>query len=217
MNRPPSTTTLLLVLLTLGTAACVALDEGSPIGGFGGGPATSGSGGGGTGAGISNGGSGGVGTSGAASGGSAASGGQVVGVGGAAGSGGGIASNGGSGGGPSGPPKFSTHVAPLLKMTCALSDCHDAIKKEHGMDYSAAPAAVHAMIVNKVSADHCNGDAATTRVMPGQPQNSYMVMLIEGINRCEDVPRMPPPPKEALKPADILMIREWITAGALND
>src|SRR5262245_61932454 len=31
-----------------------------------------------------------------------------------------------------GAPKLSTQVVPILKAACAVSGCHDAIKKEHG-------------------------------------------------------------------------------------
>jgi len=171
--------------------------SGSGVGGTsgGGGPATGGSGVGGTSGGVG-------GTNGTASGGSAGAGS------GASGSGGSAAP---------GAQKFSSQVAPILKTSCALADCHDAIKKEHGLDFSAAPAEVHGVLVNRIVADHCNGDMPVTRVMPGQPQNSYLMMLIDDIGRCAEVPRMPRPPGLPLKPAEIEVIREWITAGANND
>ncbi len=135
--------------------------------------------------------------------------------GGSVGAGGGQSGAGGSA--APGAPKFSSQVAPILKTNCALAGCHDAIKKEHGLDYSAAPAEVYGMLVNRIAADHCNGDAAVTRVMPGQPQNSYLMMLLDDIGRCDEVPRMPPSPRLPLTPTELQLIRDWITAGAKND
>ena len=155
-------------------------------------------------------------SAGSANGGSAGQGG-MAGAGGVAGAAGGSAA-GGSGGDPmSGVPKLSTHVAPLLNTSCALADCHDATKKEHGMDFSATPAEVHEMLVDHMSADHCNDNATVVRVVPGDPESSYLIQLVDAINRCDEVPRMPPPPLEALDPAEIQMIRDWIAAGAQND
>jgi len=115
-----------------------------------------------------------------------------------------------------GSTKLSTHVAPLLKANCALAGCHDAIKKEHGIDFSTA-ATTHASLVNKMTADHCRNNAAVTRVIPGQPQNSFVLVMVEGIGRCTEMPRMPVAPRTALTAAQVQVIRDWIAAGAMND
>lgn len=112
--------------------------------------------------------------------------------------------------------KLSTDVAPILAMRCALAGCHDPKKKEHGMDLSK-PATIITSWVNKMTADHCQNDAAVTRVVPFKPESSFVIKLITATNYCSEIKRMPPPPMATLTPAQIQTIRDWITAGAMND
>jgi hypothetical protein len=114
-------------------------------------------------------------------------------------------------------PKLSTDVLPITKMRCALAGCHDPIKHEHSMDLSTA-ATVYAGWVNKPTADHCRNNIAVTRVVPGKPENSFVVTLIEAPpGRCAEVRRMPPAPMPQLPQAEVQVIREWVAAGAKND
>jgi hypothetical protein len=114
-------------------------------------------------------------------------------------------------------PKLSTDVVAITKMRCAVAGCHDPMKKEHGMDLSTA-ATVFAAWVNKATADHCLNNMAVTRVVPGKPENSFVVTLIQAPpGRCAEVRRMPPPPVAQLPPAEVKVIRDWVAAGALND
>jgi hypothetical protein len=168
-------------------------------------------------------------------GGSGGAGGSSSGSGGAGGRGGAGGSAGGAGGSsstdarpmdmtggdaqgtPPAAPKLSTDVVAITKMRCALAGCHDPVKKEHGMDLSTA-ATVFAAWVNKTTADHCRNNMAVTRVVPGKPETSFVVTLIEAPpGRCAEVRRMPPAPMPQLPPAEVKVIRDWVVAGALND
>jgi hypothetical protein len=113
-------------------------------------------------------------------------------------------------------PKLSTDVAPIAKMRCAVAGCHDPVKKEHGMDVST-PMGIMTSWVNKMTADHCQNNKAVTRVVPGKPEESFVVKLITSTNYCSEIKRMPPPPLATLTPAQIQTIRDWIAAGAKND
>ncbi len=53
-------------------------------------------------------------------------------------------------------------------------------------------------------------DSPLNRVEPGEPDESYLVELIESTGSD----RMPPPPAPALSNARITTIRDWITNGA---
>jgi hypothetical protein len=199
--------------------------RGGSGGGSGSGGSSVGTGGGG---GTSAAGTGGGSSSGGSGGGGGSSGGST------AGSGGSGSSSGGAGGGPStdagsnrdsaGPgadtspaaPKLSTDVLPIVKANCARSGCHDPMKKEHGMDVSTAAGIVMSW-VNRQTADHCKNNAAVTRVMPGKPENSFVVTLISTQMYCNEIKRMPPPPLPMLSPDQIKTIRDWISAGAKND
>jgi hypothetical protein len=76
---------------------------------------------------------------------------------------------------------------------------------------------VHVSLVDKVTADHCRNNMEVIRVVPGQPESSFLLMMIEGVDRCADSPQMPVSPRPPLSSAQIQLIRSWITAGARND
>lgn len=113
-------------------------------------------------------------------------------------------------------PKLSTDVAPIAKMRCAVAGCHDPVKKEHGMDVST-PMGIMTSWVNKMTADHCQNNKTVTRVVPGKPEESFVIKLITSTNYCSEIKRMPPPPLATLTPAQIQTIRDWVAAGARND
>jgi hypothetical protein len=56
----------------------------------------------------------------------------------------------------------------------------------------------------------CSGD----RVEPGLPDSSCIVLKVEGSPLISGT-RMPPPPQPALEQAQIDLIRDWISDGAL--
>ncbi len=118
---------------------------------------------------------------------------------------------------PATAPKLSAHVLPIVKQSCAQAGCHDPTKKEHGMDLSTA-ATIHAGWVNEKSNDHCENNATVTRVVPGQPDASFVVTLIKNLDcRCSTPKRMPPAPMAALSAAEVKTISDWVAAGARND
>jgi hypothetical protein len=102
-------------------------------------------------------------------------------------------------------------VATIVVPNCAVSGCHDAVTKEHGMDLSTGPK-IYAAWVNQLGFDHCR-DMGRTRVVPGSAETSLVMTMITG-PLCEAWSRMPPPPRTALTPQQIEVIREWIGAGA---
>ena len=128
----------------------------------------------------------------------------------------GTVSGGGSGGPVNSAVTLSADVAPVLQTNCAKSACHDGVTKEHGLDFSTSTT-VHESLVNQLTWDHCRDNMEVTRVMPGKPDQSYILLMVEGIDRCELSPRMPPAPRPALSSAQIESIRSWIASGAKND
>jgi hypothetical protein len=60
---------------------------------------------------------------------------------------------------------------------------------------------------------HCR-DLGLMRVVPGAPEQSLLVLKIEGRQPC-GMPMPPNPP--LLDPADVTRIRTWIANGAAND
>ena len=103
-------------------------------------------------------------------------------------------------------------VAAVVVPNCAVSGCHDAVTKEHGMDLSSEPA-IYESWVDRKGLDHCR-NALRVRVVPGSPDGSYVMVKILGTETCALSTRMPAPPRSALSDEQIEIIRAWILAGA---
>jgi hypothetical protein len=58
-----------------------------------------------------------------------------------------------------------------------------------------------------------NGNPGIDRVEPGQPNNSYLVLKLEG----EPSAGQQMPPGAPLPQSEIDVIRQWITDGAIDD
>jgi len=126
-------------------------------------------------------------------------------------------SGGGSDGGTVSPTiTLSADVAPVLLANCGVSGCHDSQTKEHGLDLTTA-AAAYESLVNQTTWDHCRDNMTVTRVTPGQPDQSFVLVMVGGMERCALSPRMPPAPRPALSSEQIETIRSWIALGAKND
>ena len=102
----------------------------------------------------------------------------------------------------------------IFKRSCAFMDCHDSAQPEGEMDLTGA--STHANLVNvPVTSLVATG---WVRVVPGNPQMSYlMVMLGRYPGPIDDnvgpMPQNSPP----LCREKIDAIERWITAGALDN
>ena len=115
-----------------------------------------------------------------------------------------------------GRPMLLQRVAAVVVPNCAVSGCHDAITKEHAMDLST-PEGIYAAWVNQRGLDHCK-NTTLPRVVPGNPNGSYVMTKITAtMKACELWDPMPPPPKQLLNMEQIETIRAWILAGARRD
>lgn len=116
------------------------------------------------------------------------------------------------------PPTVPTSTAPTLAtiqtqifdVSCA--GCHTDVGRTPAGGLNLKAGSAHAALVNVAS----TGMAGATRVIPGNANTSYLVQKLEGApgiagNR---MPRNGPP---FLADAQVLMIRNWITAGATNN
>ena len=85
------------------------------------------------------------------------------------------------------------------------------------MDLSTAEN-IHAVWVGRETADHCRSNTRVVRVVPGEPESSFVVTLIEAQpGRCKDQERMPPSPLPVLEDEEVKIITDWIAAGAKDD
>jgi hypothetical protein len=120
---------------------------------------------------------------------------------------------------PAGPGPQCTDVAPfratmsciqqfVFTPRCALSGCHASPSAAQGMDLSAGSA--WTSIVN-VPVLELSG---YLRVKPGDPDNSYLVLKLEGQFSIIVGDRMPADGSPYLNSNEISVIREWIANGA---
>jgi hypothetical protein len=100
-------------------------------------------------------------------------------------------------------PTLASIQATVFTPTCASAACHDAVAPAGGMDLSSEAAS----FMNLVNVDSV-GQPGTIRVVPGQPNNSFLIQRIDGTV----APRMPL--GGSLTPEVIANIALWITNGA---
>ncbi len=99
-------------------------------------------------------------------------------------------------------------VQGILTAKCATAGCHTggAIAKA-GLDMSAGKSYMEMV---SVATSQCGG--ARTLVIPGKPDESYLMDKLLGVDLCGVSKRMPP--AAALPMGDIQTISDWICAGA---
>jgi hypothetical protein len=105
-----------------------------------------------------------------------------------------------------GPVSFAADIEPLLDGTCARPGCHTGVVPAQGLDLSSGSA--YASLV-AVPASQCSD--GRVRVAPGDPDASYLVDKLLGVDLCAGtlMPKGAP-----LTPAQIQIIRDWVAAGA---
>ncbi len=105
---------------------------------------------------------------------------------------------------------FSGQVQPIFNANCTGGACHSGKMPAQGLDLSSVSVAF-ANLVN-VASSQC---PSTQRVLPMQPDSSYLVWKLQGSGPCYSGSRMPK--GTPLSSADIATIRNWIVAGAPNN
>lgn len=103
-------------------------------------------------------------------------------------------------------PNFSEIQAAVFTPSCATANCHSGGNPPASLNLEAANS--FAMLVGIASEQ----DGALQRVNPGNPEVSYLIRKLEGSGSGQQMP-----PNNALPQADIDIIRQWITDGAIDD
>jgi hypothetical protein len=105
-------------------------------------------------------------------------------------------------------PSFSGDIAPILDRRCATGGCHSAGTAQANLQLT--PDAAHGETVNVPSVLRPGMD----RIEPGDPDNSWLVRMIEADPaRRDQHPRMPLA-SVPLTENQIANIRRWIEQGA---
>jgi hypothetical protein len=94
----------------------------------------------------------------------------------------------------------------------ACTDCHSDVGRNPSGGLVLLGGRAHAALINQVS----TGKPGAVRVIPGDPDNSYIIKKLEGAPDIVGV-RMPRGNGPFLTPGQILVIRRWIQLGAPNN
>lgn len=103
---------------------------------------------------------------------------------------------------------FSTIQENVFNSSCALSGCHRGPAAAEGLDLSAGNA--YDNLVGVASEQVSNLD----RVDPDNPDDSYLIIKLEGGDRMADGSAQMPRGREPLSDDQIDLIRTWIEDGA---
>lgn len=103
-------------------------------------------------------------------------------------------------------PTLTSIQNAIFTTTCAVSGCHLGANAPRGLDLSAGES--WGNLVNVAS----GGVPGIDRVEPGDPDNSYLVMKLEGASGI--VGQRMPQGRDPLSSDQIQAIRDWIEAGA---
>ncbi len=100
-------------------------------------------------------------------------------------------------------PNFSEIQAGLFTPSC--SGCHGGANPSGGLNLEAVSSYANLVGIDSMAAP------GTQRVNAGNPDMSYLIQRLEGTSGALM------PPSGMIPQADIDMVREWITAGAIDD
>lgn len=95
----------------------------------------------------------------------------------------------------------------VLLLSCAFSSCHGS--GTGGLQLDASSSYTNLVDVPSVQVP------AVKRVVPGDPDGSYLMWKLEGTAGIVEDPM--PPPSGNLDAERIALVRSWIAAGALDD
>lgn len=99
------------------------------------------------------------------------------------------------------PAYFTEKVKPILEANCFR--CHAGANHRGGFNMNTRETLL-------------KGGHRGNGVVPGQPENSMMIKLVNHAGPADDPTPMPPPPKEKLSDADIATLTAWVKAGAVT-
>jgi hypothetical protein len=104
---------------------------------------------------------------------------------------------------------FSYIYATIIEPSCTTIGCHNEFVATYDLELDTLEEAYEDLVGSPCDPATPPDPAAATYVIPGQPDRSKLIYLMEG----DDVPRRMPP-DTPLPAADIDLVRQWILEGA---
>lgn len=113
-------------------------------------------------------------------------------------------------------PTLSDLEAKYFAFSCIFGGCHESSAQEGSLNLEAED--LHAELVNVPAADEKAGPRGKLRVVPGDPDASFLVQKLEGKQARDEGNMMPDGTDEPIDPeCRIKMVRQWILDGALDN
>lgn len=106
---------------------------------------------------------------------------------------------------------FAVIQTTIFNATCATQFCHDSETKSGNLDLDEGVS--YSQLINVVPDNENARNAGLLRVAPSDPDNSFLLIKVEGPTVPQQGGRMPLGQLK-LSDADIALIRQWIAAGA---
>lgn len=106
---------------------------------------------------------------------------------------------------------FPEDIQPILTQKCTNAACHDGADPQEGMDLTEGNS--HENLVGVV-ANQCELVDNRERVDPNNPENSYLLDKILGVDLCGDTVLRMPANGDPLSQNEIDAISKWIEDGA---
>jgi len=110
-----------------------------------------------------------------------------------------------------GSATFATIQQKVFDATCATPSCHGAAAAAGGLNLAAGSA--YGNLVGISAANPAAGAAGVLRVVPGDPDHSFLLQKLLGQIGAAEGSRMPLV-GTPVSPANLDLIRRWIAAGA---
>jgi hypothetical protein len=111
-------------------------------------------------------------------------------------------------------PKLSVIQVQVFERGCNYSQCHGAGQSEEALELAAGKA--YEELINKVSQNAAARAEGRLLVVPGKPEESFLVTKLR-TPLDEKYGAVMPRGTEGAKQNEITAIVEWIRRGALND
>lgn len=104
---------------------------------------------------------------------------------------------------------FSGEVLPIFSAAgCAASSCHSTSRQSAGLELTASAAFNELVNINS------SQDGSRKRILPGDAQNSYLIMKLEG---RQTIGNRMPLGQTPLSTRNIQVIGTWIDEGAKDN
>lgn len=113
------------------------------------------------------------------------------------------------------PVSFARVHKEVFLRSCAASSCHNSNSRRAGLDLEN-PLEAFALLVNEGASNTAASEAGKKRVVPGQPESSFLLTKLKGSTNEDEGARMPYG-APSLSDAQIDLVKNWIADGAHFD